>query len=70
MISVRQVFDWVAHCPNVDRCLDGDAHHSCSAIVLSQHARKADFQLSEPWRGQIDKAKILFVGSNPSIGND
>lgn len=29
-----------------------------------------DFQLPEPWRGQIDNARILFVGSNPSIGDD
>lgn len=30
--------------------------------MLSQHAAKADFQLPEPWRGQIDKATILFCG--------
>jgi uracil-DNA glycosylase len=70
MISVRQVFNSVAHCPNVDRCLDGEAHHPCTTIVLSQHAGKAEFQLPEPWRGQIDKARILFIGSNPSIGED
>ena len=70
MISLQQVFNSVAHCPNVDRCLNGAAGHPCSTIVLSQHATKADFQLPEPWRGQVDKARILFVGSNPSIGDD
>ncbi|MGA8574337.1 MAG: uracil-DNA glycosylase family protein [Candidatus Cybelea sp.] len=70
MTSVRQAFDSIAHCPNVDRCLGGDTDHPCSIIVLSQHAGKANFQLPEPWRGQIDKARILFVGSNPSIGSD
>ena len=29
-----------------------------------------EFQLPEPWVGQIDKARILFVASNPSIGDD
>jgi hypothetical protein len=28
------------------------------------------FQLPEPWCGQIDRAPILFVSSNPSIGDD
>lgn len=71
MISVQQVFNSIVRCPNVDQCLDGDRNHPCSTIVLSQHAAsKADFQLPEPWRGQINKARILFVGSNPSIGDD
>jgi uracil-DNA glycosylase len=54
----------------VDRCLAGDTRHPCSRIALSQHADKAHFQLPEPWRGQIDTTRILFVGSNPSIGDD
>jgi hypothetical protein len=29
-----------------------------------------EFQLPEPWTGEIDRAPILFVGSNPSIGDD
>src|SRR5690242_12696359 len=71
MSSVHQVFESIARCPNVDRCLGGDASHPCNRIVLSQHAATmADFQLPEPWRGQIDKARIVFVGSNPSIGED
>ena len=71
MANTRQVFDSIARCPNVDRCLGGDTSHPCSRIVLSQHAAMiADFQLPEPWRGQIDKARIVFVGSNPSIGED
>lgn len=71
MTGVREVFDSIARCPNVDRCLGGDTKHPCRTIVLSQHASSiADFQLPEPWRGQIDKARILFIGSNPSIGGD
>lgn len=71
MTAVREVFDSIARCPNVGRCLGGDTNHPCSTIVLSQHASStADFQLPEPWRGQSDKARILFVGSNPSISDD
>jgi hypothetical protein len=66
---VREVFVSVTHCPNVAIALE-DGSHPCSTIVRSQHVRGDDFQLPEPWRGQIDKARILFVSSNPSIGDD
>jgi uracil-DNA glycosylase len=70
MTTVRDVFDSIAYCKNVALCQHGDASHPCAKIVGSQHAPDNDFQLPEPWRGQIDKARILFVGSNPSIGDD
>jgi hypothetical protein len=67
MISIRQIFNSIARFPNVDRCLDGATNHPCSTIVLSQHAAKADFQLPEPWRGQIDKARILSSGQTHQL---
>jgi uracil-DNA glycosylase len=70
MTVVRDVFDSIAYCKNVVLCQHGDASHPCATIVRSQHVPDDDFQLPEPWRGQIDKARILFVGSNPSIGDD
>jgi uracil-DNA glycosylase len=69
MALVRGVFVSITHCPNIALALK-DNSHPCSAIVRSQHVPENDFQLPEPWRGQIDKARILFVGSNPSIGDD
>jgi hypothetical protein len=70
MTAVREVFDSIAYCKNVVLCQHGDESHPCAKIVHSQHVRDGDFQLPEPWRGQIDKARILFLGSNPSIGHD
>jgi uracil-DNA glycosylase len=70
MTAVREVFDSIAYCKNVALCQHGDASHPCATIVRSQHVSGDDFQLPEPWRGQIDKARILFLGSNPSIGDD
>ena len=70
MTTVRTVFDSITHCPNVALCRSGDASHPCYTIVNSQHAAAGEFQLPEPWRGEIDKARLLFVGSNPSIGDD
>jgi hypothetical protein len=62
----------IARCPNVALCLDGgDVSHPCRKIVHSQRVNSKDlFQVPEPWVGQIDVAPILFVASNPSIGDD
>jgi hypothetical protein len=64
MTAVREVFDSIAYCKNVALCQHGDESHPCAKIVRSQHVSDDDFQLPGPWRGQIDKARILFVGSN------
>ncbi len=41
----------------------------CREIVETQHSRGLDrFQLPEPWSGHIEQARVLFISSNPSIG--
>lgn len=59
----------IARCPNIRHCLDDSLEaHPCSAIVLSQSSRSLqDHQVPEPWSGQIERAPVLFVSSNPSI---
>jgi hypothetical protein len=71
----RAVFDWVSRCPNVRFCLETAEPHPCRKIVEYQVRERgvrgyADFQLPEPWVGEIDIAPILLVASNPSIGDD
>lgn len=59
----------IARCPLVEQCLTSEQSHPCSKIVRSQEASSiAEFQVPEPWSGHIDKAPILFLSSNPSIG--
>jgi uracil-DNA glycosylase len=68
--SVQQAFFSIARCKNAAACF-ADASHPCATIVRSQKASDiASFQLPEPWVGEIDVAPILFVASNPSIGED
>jgi len=59
----------IAHCPNVQKCLEstGDAQ-PCSRVVLSQGLKPLNaHQVPEPWSGSIAKAPLLFLSSNPSI---
>lgn len=57
----------------MQRCYGGEGG-GCAEIVryqIDQHAKTYDlFQVPEPWVGQIDVARILFVSSNPSIGKE
>ncbi len=59
----------IARCPNATTCLEQDDDgHPCHGIVAKQGADSLKrLQLPEPWSGELTKAPILFVGSNPSI---
>jgi hypothetical protein len=75
MSDTQAVFLSVARCPNVRFCIESDAPHPCREIVEHQMREKGvrsydDFQVPEPWVGELDVAPILFISSNPSIGED
>lgn len=59
----------IVHCDNVEKCLFGQNEgHLCYSIVQSQGVVSLDnFQVPEPWNGNIVSAPILFLSSNPSI---
>lgn len=56
----------VARCPNVVHPLPES--HPCAEIVdVQSEVARGAFQLPEPWRGDIARAQLLFVSSNPSL---
>lgn len=58
----------IARCPNVRKCIEAiSGFQPCSEIVQTQKGNYADFYVPEPWNGNIEKAPILFISSNPSI---
>lgn len=61
----------IAQCPNVRECLeDRRQTHPCRRIVLSQQSKTLkEHQVPEPWSGNITKAPLLFLSSNPSISD-
>ena len=66
--------EWeITHCPHVEAWFTTPAtNNPCSGIIAHQGLTQqisalGAFQLPEPWQGHIDKARILFVSSNPSI---
>ena len=69
MPNPQQLLLEIANCPIVAEIRkDPTRPHPCKKIVNSQGG--AVFQLPEPWVGQIDRAPILFISSNPSIDEE
>jgi len=51
-----------AHYLNIDKC------NPCSEIIKTQKCKEIEnYQLPEPWSGDVENAPILFISSNPSI---
>lgn len=45
--------------------------HPCRRIVgVQANEAHGEFQVPEPWRGDIENAPLLFVSSNPGLGED
>jgi hypothetical protein len=59
----------IAHCPIAKAIIENPSlENPCKEIVLSQNVETiSDFQVPEPWSGQISRAPLLFLSSNPSI---
>ena len=56
----------ICQCPNI-ALAKNDSSHPCHEIVNVQNHNSNEFQLPEPWNGNITQAKLLFISSNPSI---
>lgn len=63
--ETRKLLLSIAKCEELGKAKQ-DAKHPCHEIVHYQDGLSA-FQIPEPWNGDIENAKILFISSNPSI---
>jgi hypothetical protein len=65
--KVRQLALSISRCSEIAKACKDDAH-PCSRIVSSQGVFGQDFrQVPEAWAGDLSRAKVMFVSSNPSI---
>jgi|TARA_B100001540_G_C15622853_1_gene558426 hypothetical protein len=55
----------ICRCPNV-ALAKGDSSHPCSEVVSVQ-SKSNEFQLPEPWTGDLINSRLLIIASNPSI---
>lgn len=60
----------ITHCEILRSCKSG-ALSPCSRIVdVQKDLPLAEHQVPEPWTGDIEQARIIFISSNPSIDFD
>jgi uracil-DNA glycosylase len=62
----------ITRCPNVLSCFQGNINsHPCSRIIQHQRTESINqYQVPEPWSGDIGEAAVLFLSSNPSISSE
>jgi len=71
--EAKALFFEIARCANVESHFGHQAAAGapCRDVISTQSASSLrEFQLPEPWCGDIETAPVLFVSSNPSIGED
>lgn len=66
--DAKELILCISNCDEIRKARE-DKNHPCYKIVQYQHNENPGklFQHPEPWNGYIDRAEILFIGSNPSI---
>lgn len=66
----RRLLLEITHCPIVDVCYRESTAHVCSDVVREQSPSPiVEFQVPEPWSGDLTSAPMLFLSSNPGINN-
>lgn len=61
-----KLFEEIQYCENIKKYYSGEVTN-CDEIINSQGEKEEDFQLPEPWNGDIVNAPILIISSNPSF---
>jgi uracil-DNA glycosylase len=67
----RTLFLSIARCQVIrDQRSSAAPASPCSKIVALQAARPLSHHIAEPWVGHLERAPLLFVGSNPGWSDD
>lgn len=64
--ELMKLFEEIQYCENIKKYYNGE-ETNCDEIIKSQGEEEENFQLPEPWNGDIVNAPILIISSNPSF---
>jgi uracil-DNA glycosylase len=66
-VSADPLLLQITNCPVVTECRRG-SRVACSRVVGFQSDTDwSDYHVPEPWNGELESARLLFVSSNPAI---
>jgi uracil-DNA glycosylase len=66
---MEKLLNDIAYCENIHKVLLDNCNSPCEKIIKSQKNDYSKLHLPEPWNGDIENCKILFISSNPSISS-
>jgi uracil-DNA glycosylase len=64
---IKSIIKDIINCPQIGEYYESRKNNCCEIIDFQKQKDRNNFQLPEPFSGNIDKAKILVISSNPSI---
>ena len=68
---MKKLLEEITNCEIIQKTLTENCKSDCEKIIKSQKSNTyKNFQLPEPWNGDIENCKILFLSSNPSFNQD
>jgi len=68
---MEKLLEEITTCENIKKTFNGNCDCDCENIIKSQKCSEyKDFQLPEPWNGDLENCKILFISSNPSFNSE
>ena len=71
MQDERKLLIDICRCPNIkDVLINKNFNNPCFQTVKSQNVDFDNFQVPEPWSGDITQANIVFLLCNPSISEN
>jgi len=64
---IKNIIRDIINCPQIGEYYKSTTNNCYEIIDFQKQKDRNNFQLPEPFSGNIDKAKILVISSNPSI---
>ncbi len=65
---MEKLLEEITNCEIIQKTLNENFDSRCRKIIESQECNDYEnFQLPEPWNGDLENCKILFLSSNPSF---
>jgi len=65
--EIQDLINEIIDCPNIKYHYNNHCNDCSKVIKAGNETNIKNFQLPEPFSGEIDKAQVLFISSNPSI---
>jgi uracil-DNA glycosylase len=69
-LTSRELALKVARCEVARRCRNGEALPCSRVANWGADISRRRYPAPEPWSGHLDRARILFISSNPGAGNE